>query len=169
MINIYITNLHEYNNGYLVGKWIELPMDAEDIQKELESIGIGRPGSDGYLCEEYFITDYEAPFEIGEYENIYKLNDIAQAFEDLTEDEQKAALAYVDIGEEISHAIEKAEDGDYTVHYTDDMEEIAYQYVQDCCNLPDFALDYFDYERLARDMEFEGTYIQVEDCIVELY
>ncbi len=167
MINIYITNLHEYNNGYLVGKWVKLP--SKDIQKELESIGIGRPGSDGYICEEYFITDYEAPFEIDEYENIYKLNDIAQAIEDLDEYEQKGVLAYVQNGEEISHAIELAEVGDYMVHDVTSMEDIAYNYVEECCDIPDFALNYFDYEKLARDMEFEGTYIHLENCIVELY
>ncbi len=167
MINIYITNLHEYNNGYLVGKWVELP--SKDIQKELESIGIGRPGSDGYTCEEYFITDYEAPFEIDEYENIYKLNDIAQAIEDLDEYEQKGVLAYIQNGEEISHAIELAEVGDYMVHDVTSMEDIAYNYVEECYDIPDFAKRYFDYEQFARDLEFDGNFIHLENCIVELY
>ena len=49
MINVYITNLGKYNEGHLIGKWLELPASNEEIEKVLKEIGI-----DGEEYEEYF-------------------------------------------------------------------------------------------------------------------
>ena len=49
----YITNLGKYNEGELIGRWIEFPIDEDDLKKALEEIGINEE------YEEYFITDYE--------------------------------------------------------------------------------------------------------------
>ena len=54
MINVYITNLGKYNEGYLIGKWLKLPATDEEIKNVLKEIGI-----DGVLYEEYFFTDWE--------------------------------------------------------------------------------------------------------------
>ena len=52
-MKIFITNLGRYNEGYLVGKWVKLPVCEDVLDKVLKEIGI-----DEYY-EEYFITDYE--------------------------------------------------------------------------------------------------------------
>lgn len=75
MIRIALTNLGKYNEGELVYKWLDLPATEDEIQEAFEDIGI----NDEY--EEHFISDYEAPFDIGEHTNIEKLNDIAEAIE----------------------------------------------------------------------------------------
>lgn len=75
-IKIAITNLGAYNEGRLLFEWLTLPYTDDDLNKALESIGI-----DGEQYEEYFITDYEAPFNIGEYANIARLNEVAEALE----------------------------------------------------------------------------------------
>ena len=63
MLKIFLTNLGKYNEGYLVGKWVELPCD--DLETEMETIGVGEAP-----YEEYFITDYESDFgvSIGEFD-----------------------------------------------------------------------------------------------------
>ena len=38
MLKVYLANLGKYVEGYLVGKWVELPCD--DIAAELKSIGV---------------------------------------------------------------------------------------------------------------------------------
>lgn len=50
---VFITNLGKYNEGELVGKWLDLP--CADIEAELAEIGVA-PGTQ---YEEYFITDCE--------------------------------------------------------------------------------------------------------------
>lgn len=68
MIKIALTNLAKYNDGELVYTWLELPADEDEIRAAFEKIGC----LDG---DEYFITDYEAPFEIYEYSNVFDLNE----------------------------------------------------------------------------------------------
>lgn len=69
-MRIYVANLAKYNDGHLVGLWIDLPTDTEHLQKQITSI----LGSD----EEYAIHDYEAPFNIPEYSDPFQLNQIAE-------------------------------------------------------------------------------------------
>ena len=82
MINVYITNLGKYNEGDLIGKWLELPATDEEIENVLKEIGI-----DGVLYEEYFFTDWEAidGIEISEYSSLKELNEIAATLENLNE------------------------------------------------------------------------------------
>lgn len=83
-VRIFLTNLGKYNEGELVGEWVDLPV--QNFKPILDKIGI-----DGKNYEEVFITDYEAPFEIGEYENINELNNKVKRIETLDE-EQKDVL-----------------------------------------------------------------------------
>lgn len=55
LISAYVTNLGKYNEGELVGKWLDFPTTQKEINKVLHEIGI-----DGIRYEEIFITDYEA-------------------------------------------------------------------------------------------------------------
>ena len=41
-ISIYITNLGKYNEGYLMGEWVKLPVPADKLDEVLECIGIDR-------------------------------------------------------------------------------------------------------------------------------
>lgn len=79
MLEVYITDLSAYNQGYLLGEWVTLPLEAEQLAKKIE--GILYCGSslcfmeNGYYekHEEYFVTDYEWSdidlFDIDEYVN----------------------------------------------------------------------------------------------------
>jgi antirestriction protein len=70
-IKIYVANLSEYNNGRNLGEWFELPCSFYDIKKKLR---LDEPD----YGEEWIILDYEAPFKIGEYDSIEKLNKYAE-------------------------------------------------------------------------------------------
>lgn len=174
MFRIFLTNLGKYNEGYLVGKWVDLPCD--DLESELKEIGISdEPDENGIYYEEYFITDYENDFgyEVSEYENLDNLNDIAGQIEDLDEDEMLGFQAYIEYGSGLEEALEKAQDGDYMI-YRDcyDMTDVAYEVVDKCDYLKDIPENiamYFDYGAFGRDLDIEGTFIQLDNCIVELY
>lgn len=168
MMNIYLTNLGKYNEGELVGEWVQLPISKEELQKVFERIGI-----DGKEYEEYFITDYECDFyEIGEYENIDTLNEMAEKLNDLDEEqEQVVKVLMSECGYTLDDAIEKAESGDYRF-YTDcdNMTDIAYVVVEECGyldNVPENISRYFDYEAFGRDLGIEGSFHFLDngDCI----
>ena len=38
-IRIYLTNLAKYNQGTLIGKWLELPLTDEELEIEIRSRG----------------------------------------------------------------------------------------------------------------------------------
>ena len=91
MMNIYLTNLGKYNEGFLIGEWVSLPISNEDLKNVLKRIKISnKPDANSNYYEEYFITDWECDYyNIGEYENIDKLNKIASQVESLDEEESK--------------------------------------------------------------------------------
>lgn len=79
-IKVFVSNLAKYNEGELNGQWTSLPV--EDVNRDiLDKIDLGGDSKHGYH-DEWFISDYEAPFKIDEYENLYALNKLAEALKD---------------------------------------------------------------------------------------
>ncbi len=76
-MEIYITNLAKYNEGVLKGEWVSLPIGETALQSKIKNI----LGSD----EELFISDYDAPIKIDEYDSISDLNDLARKFAEIQE------------------------------------------------------------------------------------
>ena len=79
----YVTNLGMYNEGRLVGEWVDFPIqcDGLTLQESIEKI-LCRIGVDGKQYEEYFITDYDSEIaglteNFGEYENLFLLQALA--------------------------------------------------------------------------------------------
>lgn len=169
-MKIYLTNLGKYNEGELIGEWVELPVSQEELQKVFECIGINEE------YEEYFITDYECDFyEVGEYENLDTLNEIAERIEELDEEESKVVKALMsELGYTLDEAIDKVNSGDYSI-YSDcnDMTDVAYAVVEECDylrNVPGTVARYFDYEAFGRDLGIEGTFIFTDDNeAIEVY
>jgi antirestriction protein len=79
-MKIFITNLAKYNEGVLKGEWICLPMNEMKLQSKINNI----LGSD----EEFFISDYESPFKIDEYDNITDLNELAEKLDEIKEKDE---------------------------------------------------------------------------------
>jgi antirestriction protein len=150
MFNGFITNLGKYNEGELVGKWITFPISEEDLEKVYEEIGINEE------YEEIFFTDWECDFDMGfgEYEDIESLNELAERLEGADLD---AIEAYIEAtGENLEDALDHIDDCIFYHGYT--LEEVAEEIVNDCYNLPEFALRYFDYEAFARDLSYNSYY-----------
>lgn len=150
MLNGYITNLGKYNEGELVGKWIEFPITEEELEEVFEEIGINEE------YEEFFFTDWEADFDLGlgEYENIDEVNELAEI---LDSDDTEVIEAIMEaITSDIRQAIEIFETGDVIFYAGQTLEDVAYDLVEECCDLPEFAKTYFDYSAFARDLGFDG-------------
>lgn len=69
----YITNLGKFNEGHLVGQWLNVPCTNEEFQKALKNIGV-----DGIMYEEYFFTDFEYIHGLSEYSTIEEVNRMAE-------------------------------------------------------------------------------------------
>lgn len=167
MLNIYLTNLGKYNEGFLIGEWISLPISSDDLEEVKKRIGINEQ------YEEWFITDYECDFgyDVGEYENLESLNDIAEIMEDFDSDELDIIKAFLDYGYTFEEAARKVSSHDY-MYFSDcnDMTDVAYAYIDETGLLDgkdDLITRYFDYEAFGRDMGIEGHFVFLDngDCV----
>lgn len=75
MPRIYIADLHAYNNGKLVGKWVELPCEEEELDEVIAELS-----HDGMY--DIAIHDSELPFDIDENDSPTRINEIIQYLED---------------------------------------------------------------------------------------
>lgn len=151
LLNIFITNLGKYNEGELIGEWVELPVTDEELEAVYERIGINEQ------YEEVFITDYETDLEglkVGEYDNIEELNELIKELDELDEyDLEKVEAILEAYSSDIKSAIENIDN--YTYYSGISLDDLAYELVEEM-NLPEFAERYFDYDAFARDLEFDG-------------
>ena len=123
------------------------------------------------------IADYETDIiglKVSEYDNILELNTIAEEIDNLSDDELIAFQAYLEqYANNMEQALEELRQGNYRIYYNcDNMEDVACQVVNDCRLLdgaPEELKVYFDYEAYGRDMEINGTFIQIDNNFVELY
>lgn len=168
MLKIYVTNLSKYNEGVLVGEWVSLP--CEGLEEVLDKISNNGNG-------ELFISDYETDIsnlKISEYDDILQLNEIAEEIDNLSDEEVIIFQAYLEqYTNDLQQALDAVRQGNYRIYYDcDNMEDVAYQVVNDCGlfdGVPEALKEYFDYEAYGRDMDIEGTFIQIDNNIIELY
>lgn len=177
-MKIYLTNLGKYNEGELVGEWVSLPIDEEELNAVFDRIMICHDDKmyyDEVGCpyEEYFITDYECDFyQIGEYEDLDSLNEMAEELESLDDDQEEIVkILMSEYGYSLEDAAEKVNNGDYIIYSDcDDMTDVAYQVVEECgylSNVPETVARYFDYEAFGRDLGLEGnfSFMNNGDCV----
>lgn len=165
MLKIFLTNLGKYNEGFLIGEWVELPADDDELEEVYQRIGINEE------YEETFITDYETDIdglEVSEYANIDSLNEMAETLDSLDDYDKKIVSAMLSNGYNLENAIEKIDD---CMVYCDcyDMEDVAREYCDECGildSIPENLQYYFDYEAFGRDMSFKGEFVFVgSDCV----
>jgi hypothetical protein len=173
-MEIYITDLAAYNNGHLVGEWVSLPMNEENLTSkinEILSIGAEACGDDEH--EEIFITDYECDYmEIGEFDNPFKLNEMAEQADGLNDHELKMVEFLLRNGlvKDFEEALEKCED--VIIHENSTMEDVAYDFIDGFYNLkdlPPIIANAIDYEQIGRELSYDGRYFEEDGDIYEYF
>ena len=152
-ISAFITNLGKYNEGELVGKWIDLPIDEEELKEVLKEIGI----NENY--EEYFFTDYAGCYKLNlsEYENIEHLNEIAEKLEDWDYNLFMAACEL----DGLDYVLNSCPDDYMLFSNVTNEQELGeyYAYELECIDFSSNPMfeSYFDFERYGRDIYLETT------------
>ena len=159
MLNLFVNTWGNYNeNGADGGQWITLPMEEEELQEVLENIAAAMGDKD----PEWAIHDYEweSDVELGdvnEMDSITEWNARCQEACDLEEwESQEIAAAMEAYGYTFPEALERQQRGSFTLYAGMDLEEVAEELINECYDLPEFALRYFDYEAFARDLSYDG-------------
>lgn len=162
----YVTNLGKYNEGALVGKWVEFPIDEEEFDKVLESIGIGDSDDFGAPYEEWFVTDYDCNIpgfnwqELGEYPSYESLQEYGEKVDSI--DDVEAVSNALEVTGDLDRAIEGLDDGSI-IYYSgvSSYTDLAYMLIDEIYggaeNLDKDMLErYIDFEMLGRDLGFDS-------------
>ena len=174
IISIALTNLHKYVAGTLDYTWLNLPATSEEIAAAYDRIQVSHDGKMFYSydgpMEEAFITDYECDFyKVGEYENIEKLNAMAEEIDALEEYERDIVKALINEGFSLEEALEKKDD--CVFYEADSMADVAEQLLEETGALnqiPENLRYYFDFEAYGRDLEIEGHWIATDNGYIEV-
>lgn len=171
-MEIYITDLAAYNNGYLIGQWVALPIDENDLSAQItEILATGAEACGDAEHEEIFITDFECDLmTIGEYDDIFSLNIMAEKSETLNDYEIKAVrfLLSNNLVKDFDEAMECFED--VIIHEDTTLEDLAYELVNECYSLdslPSIIANNIDYEKIGRELEMDGRYYEEDGDIYE--
>lgn len=157
---IFITNLGKYNEGELIGKWLDLPVTEDELTGTLEEIGINEE------YEEFFITDKESNYSaitdtIDEYSNIEELSELIETIENLDEHDSEKLCAILEYfgDSSIDDYISSLDDYNLMSDVHSDYD-LGYYYIEEsgCYNLESMGnlARYFDYEAFGRDIELEA-------------
>lgn len=168
ILSAFVTNLGKYNEGELVGKWLDFPTTQKEIDTVLHEIGI-----DGIGYEEIFITDYESDISgltepLGEYENLYTLNYLAEKIQesDCTFEELEALLDFGEYTSSVEELVTLIENTDCFLIYNEieNDYDLGSYYVHELGmiqEIKDSVLsNYIDYEAYGRDVRLSegGVY-----------
>lgn len=151
---IYIANLGKYNEGKLIGEWINLPFTEREMEELLDRIGINEE------YEEVFIADYENEFGyiVNEYDNLDELNEIAYKLDNLTIDEEEKIKAGLELWsfDEIYNYLDDV----VLLKGVNNYYDLGYYWVEEsgCYNLDNLGnlRNYIDYEAFGRDIDLES-------------
>jgi antirestriction protein len=149
-MRIYIANLAQYNAGKLVGEWIDVPSDVEDLQAEITRI----VGSD-----EWAIHDYEGYNGLGEHPDLAKVVAIADALEEYPQ----AVVEWAETAtndDDLKSFIEERWQGTFR-----DVEAWAIDYIDSAYDVEKMLGDlsyYFDYAAFGRDAEMSGDIVTID-------
>lgn len=159
VLEAYVTNLGKYNEGCLMGEWLKFPTTPEEVQALLKRIGV-----DGIRYEEIFITDYESDVQglcdgLGEYESLDELNHLSELLTDMSAGDLEKFEAAVDSGDytgSVKDLINLTDNLDCYEFYSDigDDDALGRMYIQDFNSMaiPEYLVDYINYEGYGRDM-----------------
>ena len=120
-LSVYIANIEEYVKGNLVGDWVSLPIDEDDFEDFLKTIG--NP-------EKYAIHNYKDNLglngiEITQHMSLEELNELGERMGEISPSEVDAFNAlYEALDKDFEEALDIFESEDYEFYGNMTMEEV---------------------------------------------
>ena len=166
-ISAWIGNLGKYNEGCLIGKWVDFPMTEEEIADLMKEIEIGSVDEFGCVYEEIFIADYETKIYnladvLGEYTQLDDLNQLAEALDGLQDWELETLEAALQLESPrgVDDVLQLINDLDEYIFYPGitEYEDLSRMYAEDgCLEIPENLYNYFDFEAYGRDIYYSES------------
>lgn len=174
-VKVYAQNLRSYNIGLDQGRWITLGIEEQELQRILtEQLHLTKNHPD------MAIFDYQADFEISEYEDIYELNQAVAQLKQLPEQDYEKVMDYCDARDitsplEISNVCLQADEVPYErfpdwidENVKDPEEKLGYALFENNSLAPEIKAagmeGYFDYKAYGRD---DKSFIQTSAYLAD--
>jgi len=155
MPSLYVGTYHKYNSGSIFGKWLDL----EDYTDPEEFYAACKKLHKDEEDPEFMFQDYEdfpssLYSESGGVNAIYAYIDLDDHDREIIDayDEQLDADGYQDVI-------------DRFYGFYDSLEDFAYEYVENCMEIPESMANYFDYEKFGRDLGHDFNICETETGI----
>lgn len=169
-MQIYIADLQAYNSGYLKGEWVQLPTEDDDIKD-----AILRQSQNGQ--SDFAIHDWELPFEISEYTNPLKINELCQTIQELNLNKyliQHLEYAYgIDLKNTDIHTLKNYLDDIYTIEASNNIEfaqNFIYEFYSDQIEALPWEISYsIDYEIVYKKLEMTMSITKDENKNIYYY
>ena len=145
---------------------LNLPMEEEELIEALKNINVCN--EEGELIQEYIIPtwnfgEYASELDCRDFanielENIFTVNEWAEELAEVDSERDLEVLQAIAeaSGGSIGEVLETYNKGYYQFYQGMDLTDVAEELVNECYNLPDFAMRYFDFEAFGRDLGFDG-------------
>ena len=148
--SIYVANLGAYNDGRLVGKWLDLTTFNNDVEKLQEEVDKVANSLGAYYGDEWAIHDYSNFPNMGENPDLEKVIEIAEKIEQEGFDKINAFLEVYSI-EDLEHF-----EDSYCGHWNN-FQEYAEDYFDNCYEVPEHLENYIDYEKFAQTLSYDHS------------
>lgn len=138
MIRLFLANRQKYNDGEIVGEWVELPIDLDND-------------------EEYIIHDYQTDIEglrINKHDSIQELSELCDAYDFLSIQDQikVSSIMEWEYYSDISNAIYHVNNFVLIENVKNDEEYGNYVIEKGLMGeVPEWVIKYLDIERLGND------------------
>lgn len=154
---------------------LNLPMDGEELIEALKNINVCN--EEGEIIQEYIIPtwnfgEYASELDCRDFanielENILTVNEWAEELAEVdSEGNLNVLQAIAEVnGGSIGEVLETYNKGYYQFYQGMDLTDVAEELVNECYNLPDFAMRYFDFEAFGRDLGFDG-YVETSNGVI---
>lgn len=162
-IRVYVQELGSYNMGLSVGKWIEVSEFDTQLEKLFEEAvlaitGLSLVGNFVPVAEEYEIVDYETDYDINLdsiYQDIEQMKYMDTLLSNATDYEIKVISYMLDNGYDIKQI---NSDSIYEVYMYDNWDEAVEDFIEVFLDVPEDSKvhSYIDYDKVQRDLEYEG-------------
>ena len=162
-LKIYVACLASYNSGILHGRWIDISDGLDDCEIEME-IQEMLETSPSPGAEEWAIHDWETPvrvYNLGEHHSLGELETISRNFAEY-------GNMFLYIWEHMGGPVDNMRDYCENSTIWSDWDEIIDGYLETFDVKPPVSY-YIDEDKLRRDLEINGTYIETDDRIVEIH
>ncbi len=169
-IRIYLSNLAKYTEGNENGKWLSLPMESDKLDS-IYNVIVGNN-------QESIILDYDAPFHISEFENVFSLNEFLQEINENGVDDLTVKIIF-EVADSKEEAMKKLESGCYTIVDVDsvsngwstalDNEEIYGMVLNEegfnnlfIEPIPEDMIDYMDFSQIYTTLSINDGWREVK-------